>query len=250
MKNVSGALTIANCTFRDNHAATYGGGMYNFQSTPTIRDCAFLNNRTGAGGAGGGMANRNADTVVRGTAFAKNSAATGGGVYNLQGAPQFANCVFFDNTATTGNGGGISNENGSVSITNCSFSGNSGFKGGAVNSFSSTRINITNSILWENPSNEIETTADSSLTISHSDVKGQFMEIKTNLTLDPLFANPTMGDLRLGAGSPCIDAADGSTAPETDMEGNPRQDIPTAPNKGAGDPAFVDMGAYEFQPIE
>jgi len=55
-------------------------------------------------------------------------------------------------------------------------------------------------------------------------------------------------DLHLDAGSPCIDAGDGDSAPETDIDGNPRVDDPATPNSGAGTPNYTDMGAYEYQP--
>jgi len=55
-------------------------------------------------------------------------------------------------------------------------------------------------------------------------------------------------DLRLGVGSPCIDAADGSAAPETDILGNPRMDDSDVIDSGGGSPTYADMGAYERQP--
>jgi hypothetical protein len=54
-------------------------------------------------------------------------------------------------------------------------------------------------------------------------------------------------DLHLSASSPCIDAANGTTAPATDIEGNPRVDHLSKPNTGLGAP-WADMGAYEYQP--
>jgi hypothetical protein len=50
--------------------------------------------------------------------------------------------------------------------------------------------------------------------------------------------------LRLEPDSPCVDAADGNVAPSTDVLGLARIDIPDV-NSGAGDPNYVDMGAYE-----
>ena len=54
--------------------------------------------------------------------------------------------------------------------------------------------------------------------------------------------------LRLQAASPCIDAADGSAAPATDILGQPRYDYPPKFNTGSGTPAYADIGAYEYQP--
>jgi hypothetical protein len=51
-------------------------------------------------------------------------------------------------------------------------------------------------------------------------------------------------DLHLGAGSPCIDAADASSGPKRDAGGGYRYDDPAAPNTGNG-PPWADMGALE-----
>jgi len=51
-------------------------------------------------------------------------------------------------------------------------------------------------------------------------------------------------DLHLSEDSPCIDTASDDDAPDTDIEGNSRVDVP-----GKGDNGTVsDMGAYEYQP--
>jgi hypothetical protein len=68
-----------------------------------------------------------------------------------------------------------------------------------------------------------------------------------NVNLDPLFVDSASGDLHLMPGSPCIDAADGTAAPATDIEGNARWDDPGSDDVGAGTPTFADMGAHEFQ---
>ncbi|MBA7676094.1 hypothetical protein ES703_84334 [subsurface metagenome] len=42
-----------------------------------------------------------------------------------------------------------------------------------------------------------------------------------------------------------VAAADGNVAPETDITGRERFNVPYADNNGAGEPNYVDMGAYE-----
>ena len=58
------------------------------------------------------------------------------------------------------------------------------------------------------------------------------------------------GDLRLAAGSPCIDAGDNADVPSwivTDLDGEPRfQDDPRVRDTGDGPAPVVDMGAFEF----
>ena len=73
-------------------------------------------------------------------------------------------------------------------------------------------------------------------------------QIDTKLTNLKLAA----GDLRLGRGSPCIDAGRNSLAllfVATDLDGLPRfRDDPATADTGDGVPPIIDMGAYEFQP--
>jgi hypothetical protein len=61
-----------------------------------------------------------------------------------------------------------------------------------------------------------------------------------NIDADPLFVDYAGGNLRLQAGSPCIDGGNNEVAlSATDLDGNPRI--------SAG---IVDMGAYEFQVLD
>ena len=56
-------------------------------------------------------------------------------------------------------------------------------------------------------------------------------------------------DLRLGTGSPCVDAADGTLATETDLDGRVRLDVPDVVNTGVGMPGYADLGAYDDQSV-
>ncbi len=79
-----------------------------------------------------------------------------------------------------------------------------------------------------------------------------------NIDADPCFVDPTTPEgsdgifgtwddgLRFGSSSPCIDAADGKAAPETDILGLPRLDNSDVNNTGTGDPNYADIGAYEL----
>jgi predicted outer membrane repeat protein len=86
-----------------------GAGIYNYQSSPTIKNCTFINN---------------------------SSDLYGGGIYNEYGQPIIDNCFFYDNHA--GAGGGIKNLFSNAIITNCIFSENSAIGGGAIAASSET----------------------------------------------------------------------------------------------------------------
>ena len=57
-----------------------------------------------------------------------------------------------------------------------------------------------------------------------------------------------VGNYRLRVGSPAIDSANSNATYEQvfDIEGNPRVDIPTVENTGAGVRDYDDRGAYEY----
>jgi len=68
-----------------------------------------------------------------------------------------------------------------------------------------------------------------------------------NISSDPLFVDPELGDFHLRPYSPCIDA--GTSDPPTpllDFEDDPRFDDPTVPNTGGGLQTYYDMGVDEM----
>ncbi|MCH8148088.1 MAG: hypothetical protein IH987_08875 [Planctomycetes bacterium] len=135
--------------------ATWGGGMYNEDSSPTVSNCVFTGN---SAIDGGGMANFSflvsSSPKVIDCRFLGNTAQQQGGGMNNNGPdgaptsdPSVVNCVFHGNTATRGGGGMFNNNGASPAVTNCTFSGNSGgpVGGGMVNGFSSPgQVLVTN----------------------------------------------------------------------------------------------------------
>ena len=251
--------TVKNCSFSGNFVGSFGGGgMYNENSSPTVTNCTFSGN---SGNSGGGMLNNNSSPTMTNCLFSGNTARSGGGIFNTISSPTVVNCSFSGNS-TSGSqsrGGGIYNEgNGNTTVTNGSVSGNPAISGGGISS-TSIRLDVINCILWGDSSTEIIINLLAS-TVTYSNVQGGFPGLG-NIDADPFFADPlgpdgTAGtdddDLRLVAGSPCIDAANNGAVPvgvTTDLDGNPRfLDDPNTPDTGAGAAPLVDMGAYEFDP--
>jgi len=66
-----------------------------------------------------------------------------------------------------------------------------------------------------------------------------------NISANPMFVDENNADLRLQAGSPCVDAAPGASYSSNDKAGNPVVDIAGVGNDGNN---YADMGAYEYQP--
>ena len=69
-----------------------------------------------------------------------------------------------------------------------------------------------------------------------------------NIWADPKFLDPDSGDFRIAADSPCIDAGDGTVAPEVDYWGQPRMDAKGKKATGVpnADGVCPDIGIYEF----
>ena len=85
-------------------------------------------------------------------------------------------------------------------------------------------------------------------TVTYSNVQGGWPG-EGNINEYPLFKDAAADDLRLDAGSPCIDAGDNTAVylPAFDYGGFPRKvDDPLTPDTGNGTPPIVDMGAYEY----
>jgi hypothetical protein len=145
MYNYYSSPMLNNCTFEGNSSAYVGGGMANLYSSPALTNCTFRDNS--AGSYGGGMYNgydTSSPTLIEST-FEGNSANEGGGMYNEYGAsPTLTGCIFGGNSASSGWGGGMYNfwESSPV-VTNCTFLANIG--GGMANSYSSAPM-LTNCI--------------------------------------------------------------------------------------------------------
>lgn len=79
-----------------------GGGMYNCVSSPTIVNCAFVNNTAYSGG---GIAELYSSSKIVNSIFATNSAANhGGGIVIAFSQPEIMNCLFAVNSAPSGAG--------------------------------------------------------------------------------------------------------------------------------------------------
>ena len=249
MYNYQGSPTVTNCTFSGNSAGSGGGGgMNNYEySSPTVTNCTFIGN---SGASGGGMLNyENSSPTVTNCAFISNSSINSGGMHNSTGSnAAVTNCTFSGNSASS-TGGGMMNSACSPTVTNCTFSGNSAsVYGGGIHNYINGNSTVTNCVLWGNTAAigpEIRNYS-STPAVSYSDIKGGYGGTG-NINADPLFAD---ADLRLSAGSPCIDAGDNTAVPggvTTDLDGKERFiEDPFTADTGNGTPPIVDMGAYEY----
>lgn len=218
----NGSLLLDRCLLQGNQAAQDGGALFTDNLDVTIDNSRFVSNQ--AQGFGGAIrAFGGAEIWLTSASFWANDGGQGGGAvsfYQCGSGSNVVNCTFFDNTTALGEGA-------SIRLYSCD-------------------LDVVNSILWGAGTDQVYEYL-SNANIESSDVTGGFVG-SNNIGSTPLFVDPPGGDLRLAAGSPCIDRADGWAAPTFDLEGNPRVDDPSTPNWGVGNPSYVDMGAYEYQP--
>jgi hypothetical protein len=131
--------SMTGCTIQDNNAVE-GGGIFCYQSSPTINDCTVENNsaamQNDAGGKGGGIyCYTNSSPSMSNCTINNNNALWGGGMVCDQSSPIIDNCTIEDNIAEMindkgGSGGGIFLNESSANLENCDLKNNLAVYGG------------------------------------------------------------------------------------------------------------------------
>ena len=132
MYNISGNLTLTNCTFTKNSADGIGG-MFNDNCCVALTNCTFTHNSQC------GMCNVQSSLILTNCTFSENWAKFGGGICNdWPSVLKLTDCTFVRNSAEL-TGGGM--DGGTASLTDCVFIGNEASEGGGIWSGSSTLTN-------------------------------------------------------------------------------------------------------------
>ncbi len=225
----------------------------------SVTNCTFAGNSASEGGAIRSVAALNLTNSI----FTGNTAVEGGGLYasnSCFGLPTtLANCTFSENSAGSEYGGGVRISARRASANNCVFWGNTAAsgQGEAAQVYVGSRSPVFRHNCIEGWTGSLGGV-------------GNFGD--DPFFLDPDGPDNLLGtlddDLQLSPGSPCIDVgsngavppdsadldADGDTAERTpiDLAGNKRfvddPETPDCPQPEAdcGSPPIVDMGAYEY----
>ena len=226
MKNNS-SPTIRNCKFVNNVAQQHGGAIHAFGGDPKIENCEFKNNHTNLYDGGALYINGASNTTITNCLFNGNIAVRHGGAMVLINTTisKVTNCTFVNNQRGTGGIGGVillSATAGSPNLTinNCIFYNNLPSNSGGVN-LNAGSYTVKNSY----------TNVGSLCFTSNSGL--------TNIiTGTPYFTDFTGGDYTLLCNSPAVNAGDttGLIIPSNDLNGNSRI-------RGNS----IDIGAYENQ---
>jgi len=182
---------VIGLTIQNGSAAGYGGGIFCYDvAGPTIMYNIIKNNYSGSV-AGGIM-------IGGGTAVVKNNIISGNSCFNWGGG------MFLTGTGAV--------------VTSNTFYGNTAANDGGGVHFGYSSPEFYNNILWGNSAtaegDEIAYFGTDPPVITYCDIQGGYAG-EGNIDIDPLFRDPTGGDLRLqavacgdNADSPCIDTGD------------------------------------------
>ncbi|WP_342472656.1 InlB B-repeat-containing protein [Metasolibacillus sp. FSL H7-0170] len=141
MHNYNSSPTLTNVTFEGNTASD-GGGMHNYNSSPALTHVTFSSN-TAPYSRGGGMYNIGGSPTLTHVIFESNTASYGGGMYNNNSSPTLTRVTFSSNTAPYSEGGGMYNIGGSPRLTNVIFDSNTAKTAGGGMSNSSSSPTLT-----------------------------------------------------------------------------------------------------------
>ena len=222
---------------------TDGGGVLAVQGI--VSNCAV----TGCSAwRGGGIAVQGQPTgafALRHVRVCGNRAATEGGGIRTEGGTLSAACCLVSGNRATGPGGGIA-ASGAVALYSLTVASNTvvtaGQGGGGVQVTGLSLLN--DSIVYANRASVGENVMP--LTLFHAtDCCSQpLLTGLGNITNNPAFRAPALGDFRLLYKSPCADSASGMASGTADLDGL------TRPIDGNFDSlALCDMGAFEYAPM-
>lgn len=248
MSNFGSSPTIARCTFSGN-SAYWGGGIWNQGgSDPTVTDCTFSGNSFSGYSAsyGGGMYNQDSSPTVARCTFSGNIVnSNGGGMCNEDSSPSVAHCTFFGNTAYS-SGGGMYNEASSPSVVHCTFIGNNAsWRGAGMANTVGSNPTLKNTIIADNPSGDDCSCDGSSITSEGYNIDSDGSCITDGEDHDRTVSDPLLGSLAdndgptetcaLLFGSPALDAGAGDEAEDQRGVSRPQ------PAGGAWDIGAVEM---------
>jgi len=195
--------TIRNCVIANGHAVNSGGALYCDFSNPTIINSIICHNS--ADYYGGGISCFYSNPSLIGCTITGNLAGADGGGFDLVASnPTLANSIITKNTAQNGAGLNCFSPTAiPTAVLNCTIVANGAVNaGGALRCADGATATVKNSILSANDANQgpqIALLSDSIAMVSYSDVQGgsaavydpcgTFSWASSNINADPCFVS-------------------------------------------------------------
>jgi len=211
--------TFRDCLFLENSAPSLlfglAGGAIRASggSSPTVERCEFRGNFiSGQGDASGGaIACEGGDFVVSHCVFADNRAGGGAAIFTDSCHVRIESTLMANNTASRDFVGGAlieSETGGFAEIVSCTIVGTQGGNSPLIGNW----FSAINSIIWFNNPSTLQPRMD----VRFCNVEGTYPGDR-NIDADPLFVAGSFGDYYLssvktghGENSPCVDGGDGT----------------------------------------
>ncbi|MGJ8550139.1 hypothetical protein, partial [Winogradskyella wichelsiae] len=130
----------------NNYNGYIGGGIYNYNSSPSFTNVAITENTASIGGGiYNNNNNNNSSPSFTNVAITENTASSGGGIYNNTSSPSLTNVAITGNTADYYGGGIFNDNNSSPSLTNVAITGNTAdYYGGGIYNYDNSSPSLTN----------------------------------------------------------------------------------------------------------
>lgn len=255
IQNDTTTITVDNCEFSGNSAET-GGGFFNGAGAVfSFENCEFVAN-SAEFGAGVHISDTDSDLTeyqYKNCVFNFNLASAQGGGANINNANGlFENCLFINNFADgLGVGAGIavnasSGQSANTSLVNCTVAENYGLLASGISQWteagtaSFAELSLQNNIFQTSDGLNYAIEDGAPTVVSLGGNLCAEVSLSTLLThpADVInsasFKDPDNDDYHLAEGSAAINIGVAAGAPDTDLDGNERDDMP-------------DAGAYEYQ---
>ncbi|MCD4795294.1 MAG: T9SS type A sorting domain-containing protein [Bacteroidales bacterium] len=228
-----------------------GGGIFIFQSSPTIKNNYIIDNHVDDalgtyGASGGGICFYGGNPFIVNNIIRNNTALYGAGVVIDYAGCIFKNNIVAENSGGQDYGGGgfwiIGNGSSPIIIENNTIANNESVSNGGAMYLWTTHIIVRNNIIWGNTqaSGDVIYLYDGATAdISYTDIEGGYTG-DGNIDITPQFENTSF---ILSDGSPCIDAGNPNTG-YNDTEDPGNTGFALFPSKGN---LTNDMGVYGGQ---
>lgn len=265
-------FTIINGNANGSETQSMGGGILNISGNISIINTTLMSNNANSGG---GIYVIDGNPEFISSFILGNSANSGGALFLEAGQSSITNSVVSGNQADI-SGGAVYTNSSFISI-NSSFGLNTAVDGAFVYATENANVSILNSAIWDNYSPTANHFYNNGLTnIAYSIIQGGCPTnsyCESIIDKNPNFVDPdgldnmagtTDDNYYLGKKSIAIDAGNNNLLPNDlfdldndekitelislDLLRRPRvMDVMNIPDTGLGNPAVVDIGAFEYQ---